>query len=671
MQAIWRTFDGEVPRPAPRQLGPNQAQIAEDVELLSGNLIPIPEPSVVQTVPADTISIYNWRDIWRTWTTDVDVVENPIAEDAYDRIHLTGDGTPKVYGYDSSTDTEYELDLGIPKPTLTPTATAIQKDAADITWVRTWHYQYEDNENTGTIYQPATLDETTDLVTVTPGKEWTLATLPAKVAGTPADARFVMWFSAVDQYGSDLGRVYPDISAYGNVKNTPGSSDLYVDGAYVTALQVTQIASPNATFTLEYDTNRASDYKVERAYVYTLQSIFGEEGPPSEPSVITGVDPSQNCTVANFDVAVTGNYEITHINVYRTVTDDNGHAAYQYVTQFVLGTASYSDELTDSATGEILQSTGWVAPPADMAGIVVHPCGAAVGFSGNDLYFSEPFYLHAYPVKYQQSVKDPIVAIGVTENSVIVATTKGIIVVNGNHPDSMSLTDGTLQQPCSKKLSMINMDGTIVYACPDGLVGYKGAQGALLTENYFREDQWRDLVAPTTLFAAVHDGTYYGWSSLRSLIFDFSEQQDALTRTTITPTAVYADRAADQLYLIVPNTEDDTTELQLWKGGTDNLRIRWKSRRFMLGKPEMPLYCRVDGDSYTESDSDESTDDVVLNMYAKGTLVQAIRMFDDEGRTVPDQRREKEWDFEVLSKTTIHEIAIAPSMKKLQQVSNE
>ena len=665
MEFIPKGFDGLIPKLEPRTLGRTQAQVAENVDLREGHLGAIEEPSLVQNLSADTIRVYNWNSSWLEWSTDVNVVENPIANDAYDRIHLTGSGTPKVYGVVASV--EYKLDLGVPKPTKTPLATAVQKAAT--VWTRTWRYQYEDPTN-GTIYQEAVLVEGTDVIEVISGKQYTLATLPTRIAGTPASARFILWASGTDQYGSDLGRVYPDISSYANDKRYPGNSDLFVDGAQVTGGQYTRSGSPNVTFNFVYGTSRASEYKVERAYVYTFKSIFGEEGPPSEPSVIKAVDPSQDCTVSNFDTSVVGNYNITTVTVYRTVTDENGHAAYQYVTEFDIGGSSYLDELPNSSTGEILQTTGWVAPPADLAGMDVHGSGAAVGFSGNDLYFSVPFYLHAWKVNFIQSMKAPIVSIGVSDTTVIVATTKGIQVVTGSHPDSMSIDDGNMQQPCKNKLSMVNVNGTIVYACPDGLVGYQGHDGAMLTNNYYTEIQWADI-NPGSMFGTVHDQQYFAWTSSDSIIFDFQESRDALTTTTVTPVAVYSDIPNDKLYLIVDNATSGNRELQLWRGGSTNLKLRWKGRLLQLGQPEDPLFCRTVADSYTSIDDVRSDDDITLNIYAKTVLVKTVILYDDAARWVPELRREKTWEFEVTAKVDVHGLGIAASMKKLKAITNE
>lgn len=107
-------FQGEIPRAAPRLLADNAAQVAVNLKLESGALVPIREPAVVQAVPAGTQTIYRYGGEWLSWAARVSVVPAPIAED---RLYIAGDGPPRIrYG-----GTEY--DLKVPRPATAPVAT--------------------------------------------------------------------------------------------------------------------------------------------------------------------------------------------------------------------------------------------------------------------------------------------------------------------------------------------------------------------------------------------------------------------------------------------------------------------------------------------------------------------------------------------------------------------
>jgi len=637
-------FEGKYPAISPRLLSLSQAQIAENCDLRTGRLKPIKQPGDVVSVPAGTISVFPYNSRWLTWATDVNVVRNPIANDTYQRIHYTGDGVPKVRGIIGST--EYEYDLGVPKPTNTPTAVAIQKTSSS--WTRNWHYYYEVYE-TGEITQEGDLEEgvlPTQIQEVIPGKSFKLDQKPARVTAAATDT-FCMWFDAEDEYGADLGRLYPSISFYGGARGGNANSDLYIDGAYVTGEELNQSTTPNITFDLTFDTSRASDYKVERAYVYTFKTVFGEEGPPSEASTIVAVDPTQNCTVANFDTSVAGNYNITHIRLYRTVVDENGYSNYQYITEMALGTTSYLDQYKDAQTGESLPSVGWDAPPDDLSGLTVMAGTFLAGFEGNTVWFSEPNYPHAWPVKYGHTMEAPVVAIGASENSLIVTTTKGVRVLTGSHPESMGESDGSVQQPCVSKRSMCHIEQTVVYACPDGLVGYQGGVGTLLTEGYYNEEQWAAL-NPDTMIATIHDGFFFGWTDTDSIILDLRGGPQALTSTTEWATGLYTDESTDTMYLV------QGTTLRSWKTGADYLTIRWKSKLLQYSTPWSPLVLRVNAESYSEP--------VIFRFLANQTVVQSLTMTTDVARLIPVMRREKEWEFQIEATTDIHEALFGSSM---------
>jgi len=86
-------FRGEIPRLIPRLLPQNGAQIAQDVLLDSGSILPYREPSLSTVLGADAKTIFRLEDEWLSWPGVVDVVPGPIADD---RLYITGDGAPKL-----------------------------------------------------------------------------------------------------------------------------------------------------------------------------------------------------------------------------------------------------------------------------------------------------------------------------------------------------------------------------------------------------------------------------------------------------------------------------------------------------------------------------------------------------------------------------------------------
>lgn len=135
----FQRFLGKAPRIAPELLPDMAAQVATNVKLYSGDLIPYPQPVVVGNhglagvAPVTLHALYNPvtdDPVWLVWDKDVDIA-TPSGTDNVDtqRFYYTGDGAPKVSTYALATTgaqpypVDY-YDLGLPLPTQTPTTSA-------------------------------------------------------------------------------------------------------------------------------------------------------------------------------------------------------------------------------------------------------------------------------------------------------------------------------------------------------------------------------------------------------------------------------------------------------------------------------------------------------------------------------------------------------------------
>ncbi len=99
-------FSGLVPRLAKQLLAPNQAQIATNCRLTSGDLRPINAPSLVfsPVIDGDIVSMFRMEkdgnEKWLAWDKDVDVARSPVAGDSSRRFYYTGDGEPRASDFD-------------------------------------------------------------------------------------------------------------------------------------------------------------------------------------------------------------------------------------------------------------------------------------------------------------------------------------------------------------------------------------------------------------------------------------------------------------------------------------------------------------------------------------------------------------------------------------------
>jgi len=137
-------FNGIAPKIAPRLLAESIAQSALNVRLDSGRLEALPDHSAsVTTVPSGTNTVYLYSgSIWKSYASQVDIVEGPIVNDVTERVYYTGETYPKVYRNDGG-----PYRLGVPAPTAAPTVSvtgAVSPDELEesrsyvVTFVTSW-----------------------------------------------------------------------------------------------------------------------------------------------------------------------------------------------------------------------------------------------------------------------------------------------------------------------------------------------------------------------------------------------------------------------------------------------------------------------------------------------------------------------------------------------------
>lgn len=88
------TFQGEIPLLARQNLPDGKAALALNTKLYSGNVLPFKGMVKDADVNSGTETIFQYRDggntYWFEWSTDVDIAESPIADDANNRIYMSG-----------------------------------------------------------------------------------------------------------------------------------------------------------------------------------------------------------------------------------------------------------------------------------------------------------------------------------------------------------------------------------------------------------------------------------------------------------------------------------------------------------------------------------------------------------------------------------------------------
>lgn len=291
------------------------------------------------------------------------------------------------------------------------------------------------------------------------------------------------------------------------------------------------------------------------AYTQTFVSAYGEEGPPSAPKIYSAqkVDATYTITFAQPDPADLGtNRNITKMRLYRTITATNGTTTYFFVTEVAVGTATYADNAavnTDAVIGlnAQIESTNWSGPPSDLQGWISMANGIVAGFRQNEIWFCEPFRMHAWPAIYTLAVEYPVVGLGVQNNALVVCTDGFAYTINGSHPSSMALQKIAGLMPCTSRGSVLSTTDGVYFSTPAGLALVASGGVHIATKELIRKDKWNALVQINTLRAAQLGAAYYAFGqavlgvfqtdTFQNNMVQLSDYSGALNGMLIDPTS--------------------------------------------------------------------------------------------------------------------------------------
>ena len=349
-------FLGIAPKIAPELLPDTAAQVAQNVKLTSGDLVPYTELVIAGTTArTGTVrTIYPLRNpanqelVWLSWLTDVNVAVATSNINDNQRFYYTGDGVPKVSDYSLATSGSapypngyYDLGLPLPDTELTSTSTTFAtvntssyiRDAGGIATIvtATPHGLRTGNSvivsgfdrRIGTYSQAAnTITVTITNHRLTTGESVTLDFID----GTAVDGTYPITVT-----GANTFTVTSPVSA-----TTSGSVGLDLRSFNASNVECTVIDSTTFTyFSPGFSLTSAVSFssgKVDlgglpqnRTYVYTWYTPWDEESIGSDPSDDLFIREGQTATVSNIPTAPpSGNYNIRGVRLYRTVSSTSG-----------------------------------------------------------------------------------------------------------------------------------------------------------------------------------------------------------------------------------------------------------------------------------------------------------------------------------------------------------
>lgn len=226
---------------------------------------------------------------------------------------------------------------------------------------------------------------------------------------------------------------------------------------------------------------------------------------------------------------------------------------------------------------DILITDDFDAPPTNLQGITAIQDNILAGFVGNELYFSEPGYPHAWPAKYKITLEYEIVALAAVAGYLLVMTKGYPYQFSGSNPATMAFARIDTLYPCLSKRGVVSMGYGVIYPTHGGLALYSPISGgALITKVLEDWDTWPVSVDPATLDAEFFDDKYLGVHSTGMIIFERDDQVGGiLTTSTYTPTALRYDAESGSLFY-ADGTAGDIYE---WNNiNQPNAVMEWKSK---------------------------------------------------------------------------------------------
>jgi hypothetical protein len=286
-------------------------------------------------------------------------------------------------------------------------------------------------------------------------------------------------------------------------------------------------------------------------------------------------------------------------------------------------------------------------PPAGLKGLTTLTNGVLAGFDGYDLYFSEPYVPHAWPLQYSLTTDYKIVALAAYDSSLLVLTTGQPYVVSGSSPETYVMVKSEVNQACVSKRSVATINGGVIYASPDGLFLIGGAGVQNLTAPIFTRDEWQGL-NPEQLQGFVIDNKYVGFTNAGGFMLDPASMDFVMLDWTAS--AGFYDAQLDELFLVT-NTRD------LVKFDTGAARtMRWRSKQFYSARPLSLGAARVEAASYP----------LTLRVYGDGTLRHTQTVANKSAFRLPAGFVCNTWEFEIEGTREVFSAGFAESMQELR-----
>lgn len=296
-------------------------------------------------------------------------------------------------------------------------------------------------------------------------------------------------------------------------------------------------------------------------FFQTWVDAYGYESPVSD------IDPDTDEVVYNDGDTVTAaavnapDGAVTR-RVYKVVTGMQTESIQFIAEQAKIGVdfSEMTFTVKDEDAGEVLPRI--VSPPSDLSWMTYMPGSFYAGFSPSTprtVMFSDVNRPSSWPDDYCYDVRDDLVGLAVSGNTVYALTKGAPWVLTGTAPESMSAAVCSSPQACVSARSICVMAGAVFYASQDGVCMMSpnsdyAANVVVLTEKYFSKREWEEL-NPSSCIMDGYDGALFCWFTLagggrRGYVIDLREGAAAVTTHDEQAKASFYDVEDDALYYV-------------------------------------------------------------------------------------------------------------------------
>lgn len=411
-------------------------------------------------------------------------------------------------------------------------------------------------------------------------------------------------------------------------------------------------------------------------YVYTYVTSWGWESQPSPVSAENTRKTDETATIGSFAAPPSGSYGIDKIRIYRTETGSSGATEFLFLREIAIGTTSTTDD--NRTLGEVIPTTTWAMPPADMTHLTALWNGMLAGISGRAVKLCEPYVPYGWPTRYDLVPPDSTpVGLGVFGQNLLVLTTGRPMLAQGSTPEAMDQVPLEIPQGCVSARSIVSMGTGVAWASADGLCWYGAGGARIVTAGLMTRDDWQALV-PSSIVGCMYEGLYFGsyndGTGRKGFIVNPSDQNAGIYFLDAGYASMHFDELQDQMYVL------DGSNVRRWDAGASAMTARFRSKQFRAPQPVNFGAAEVQADAYPVTirvDALNLPAATVSALVARNptyfsapdatTFRCVVSVPDENAVRLPGGFLAADWRIEIESSGAVQAVAIASSIEELRQ----